>query len=333
MRLTLPSPTKLREIIAEEAILWKARETIERPGKDNKWFTAEQAIPCILHLRMRVMETLLSDLVMSGWSRYEAGVDSKIRKAYMSAMEKAMNMQVLGNVDSPDQWKFPKVEKAKKGGGYFLTKKGITGGNARKALLGLEPLICCTFAEAHDECAWEQDESAPRMDNELKKTQWLELAAYARPVIIELDRDEDWTDDQIWEYHANTARFMHCYCDLLPDSNITSYIHMIGAGHLTYYLLKHRNLARFQQQGWEAMMKLVHHYYYNNTNHGGSRGNSNGAMLKGDHCLPIMKLFRRRIMWHTGHGDIFFGAGPEELEEPEERDPFVGADPLPANAI
>ena len=129
-----------------------------------------------------------------------------------------MNTQVLGSVQSPGQWKFPKVEKSKRGNGHFLVKKGLTGGNARKVLLGLEPLIRCSFAEAHDECPWDQDESAPRLENEWKQTQWLELAGHATPVIIELEREEDWSDDCIWSYHANTARFMHCYCDLHPDS-------------------------------------------------------------------------------------------------------------------
>ena len=86
------------------------------------------------------------------------------------------------------------------------------------------------------------------------------------------------------------------------------------------------------------MMKLVHHYYYNNTNHGGSQGNSKGNLMKGEHCYPLMRLFRRRIMWYTGLGDKFFGKGPDSdvegeiVEEPvEETDPTVAFDENESN--
>ena len=46
--------------------MWKAKDEIERPGKDHNWFTVDQAIPCILHLRVRVMEKALADSLMTG---------------------------------------------------------------------------------------------------------------------------------------------------------------------------------------------------------------------------------------------------------------------------
>ena len=205
-----------------------------------------------------------------------------------------MNTRVLGSEESPGQWVFPKVAKNKRSGGYHLVKKGLTGVNAKKTLLGLHHLVRCTFLPEHDEKSWDGDDV--RMANAVREVEWLEMVGCAVPVVQDLEREEDWSDDQIWEYHSNTARLMQCYCDLLPENNITSYIHLIGAAHLTYYLLLHRNLARFQQQGWEQMMKLVHHYCCNNTNHGGSQGNSNGNLKKGEHCHPLMRSFRRRIM-------------------------------------
>ena len=72
------------------------------------------------------------------------------------------------------------------------------------------------------------------------------------------------------------------------------------------------------------MNKLVMQYYHRNTNHGGSKGNSNGAMERGDHMGPIMKLFQRRYMWLLGYGRPFFEDEPKidewerEIEEEEE---------------
>jgi hypothetical protein len=80
---------------------------------------------------------------------------------------------------------------------------------------------------------------------------------------------------------------------------------MIGAGHLTYYLTKYRNLYKFSQQGWEAMNKKLKYFYFHNTNHGGCGGRKAGA-LSGDHVLPLMRLMQRSIMWTVGLGDTFF---------------------------
>ena len=142
------------------------------------------------------MEKVLSDLLMSG---YEAHIDSKVRKAYIAAVEKTMNTQVLGTVQSPGQWKFPKVEKAKRGNGHFLVKKGLTGGNARKVLLGLDKLIACTFLSQFDELPSDPAQNV-RADNALHQQEWMTLWKYAVPVITDLEREDDWTDEQIWAY-------------------------------------------------------------------------------------------------------------------------------------
>lgn len=54
------------------------------------------------------------------------------------------------------------------------------------------------------------------------------------------------------------------------------------------------------------MNQKLKHFYFNNTNHGGCGGNSKGAMLRGDHVRPLMRMCQRFIMWRLGHGDAFF---------------------------
>ena len=321
----------LKDLCAEERLLVQARDVIQRPGSKHKWFTADQAIPCILHLRMRVMEKALSDLLMFGWSRYGSN-ETKTRHACIAAVQECMRTEVLGHPESRGQWKYPEIKKSKKvGGGHYCVKKGLTGANARKVLLGLDKLMCCTFSEQFDELPTEPDDNV-RVRNALHRQEWLMLWGHAVPVITELDREDDWTDQQIWAYHAHCALFMHRHCDILPDTLITAHIHHIGAGHLTCYLMKHRNLARFQQQGWEAIMKLVHHCCYHNTNHGGSQGNKRGRMEKGEHCMPIVTLHRRRLMWLTGHGDAFFeGQEPDQEDFLDAAHPFIGRSPSQAN--
>jgi hypothetical protein len=96
--------------------------------------------------------------------------------------------------------------------------------------------------------------------------------------------------------------------------HITNYIHILGSGHLPYFAKKYGNLYRFSQQGWEALNQMIKHYYFNNTNHGGSLGNGGkdadgkfkNKVVSGDHCLPLMRLCQRTLMWKLGLDDAYF---------------------------
>jgi hypothetical protein len=105
--------------------------------------------------------------------------------------------------------------------------------------------------------------------------------------------------------HCLSAKFMGLWVDALKGQSITNYIHMIGTGHLVYYVSKYRNLYKLSQQGWEALNKKLKYFYFHNTNHDGRDGRQPGA-LSGDHVLPFMRPMQRSLMWTLGHGDAFF---------------------------
>jgi hypothetical protein len=51
--------------------------------------------------------------------------------------------------------------------------------------------------------------------------------------------------------------FFKQWTDLVGYDGITNYVHMLGAGHIWYYLMKWRNQNRFQNQGWESYNQNV----------------------------------------------------------------------------
>lgn len=110
---------------------------------------------------------------------------------------------------------------------------------------------------------------------------------------------------------------MSHYADLFAGKGITNYIHIIGAGHLVFYLNKDRNLYKFSQQGWEALNQKLKHFYFNNTNHGGCGGNQSGSMVTGDHVRPLMRMCLRFLMWKLGLGDAFFNTLEDGTNAPE----------------
>jgi hypothetical protein len=85
-----------------------------------------------------------------------------------------------------------------------------------------------------------------------RKNGWLAMLKEYR-AFMELARSrEEFSDDDITAFQTQADLFFALWVDLNGIKGITNYIHMIGAGHLTYYLRIYRNLYRYLQQGWEA---------------------------------------------------------------------------------
>ena len=60
--------SKLKEMLVNEKEVMLARKTVDRQELAT-WFTAEQAIPCVLHCLMRVMERVY-------WGLFEKKIDA-----------------------------------------------------------------------------------------------------------------------------------------------------------------------------------------------------------------------------------------------------------------
>jgi hypothetical protein len=54
---------------------------------------------------------------------------------------------------------------------------------------------------------------------------------------------------------------------------ITNYIHMLGRGHISYFMKQHRNLYKFSQQGWEGLNEKFKLIFFNHSQRGGNYGN------------------------------------------------------------
>jgi hypothetical protein len=119
-----------------------------------------------------------------------------------------------------------------------------------------------------------------------------------RRVVLKMRQKEDFTDVDIGEFEE--------YCTLFYDAwllvakgrdGITNYIHMVGAGHFTYYLKRYRNLNRYSQQGWESLNSLLKTFFFRRTQrggHGGKEGERNSKMR------PIGLWLLQKLFWLSG---------------------------------
>jgi hypothetical protein len=93
---------KLKAFIAEEDKINLARKTLDR--RDSIWgitekVLAEEAVPCILHLEMRINEKLFWTLLSVALDRYQDGA-SATRKVCVAKVTECMKTTVLGNLDN-----------------------------------------------------------------------------------------------------------------------------------------------------------------------------------------------------------------------------------------
>ena len=88
-----------------------------------------------------------------------------------------------------------------------------------------------------------------------------------------------------------------------------NYIHLLGVGHVSYYLNKYKNLYRYSNQLWERLNKRVKRFYLQRTQRGGHgkyAGKDNTNELVCLHTKPIARWLQRVIMWSTDLGERHF---------------------------
>jgi hypothetical protein len=95
--------------------------------------------------------------------------------------------------------------------------------------------------------------------------------------------------------------FFSSLIDLVGYDRVTNYIHMLGAGHLRYYLSKCRNLNRFQNQGWESYNALITAFWHHRMTKGGGKKESDRSKI-----LPFTRWILRLMLWRTGVAQEFF---------------------------
>jgi hypothetical protein len=126
-----------------------------------------------------------------------------------------------------------------------------------------------------------------------RKALWTTSIEKYQTVMVLLRRKDDFTNEDIASYQHHADLFFQAWVMLWQKEGITNYIHMIGAGHISEYLYKWKNLYRFSQQGWESMNSLIKTFFFRRTSHGGGvRGDSVKSRL-----IPIGRWLQRRLLF------------------------------------
>ena len=129
------------------------------------------------------------------------------------------------------------------------------------------------------------------------------------PIVTALRKRSSFSDEKITQLKKDIDKCYHAWMLLTGLEGTTNYIHLLGSGHISYYLKKYRNLYRYSNQSWERLNKRVHIFYFQRIQRGGHGkqvGKDAANVLICKHTKPLARWLQRVIMWNTGLGAEFF---------------------------
>jgi hypothetical protein len=242
---------RLKDALEVEA---EIRALVERIGhcenKEAAVFAVLNCVPCILHGENRIGLKLLTRLLVEGVANATKGMTytaASMNSAntrvdtFIKAVERIVNTEIHGSVESPTQWSVPMTEDGKEVGIIC-----IENGKVRQVIDNIEKLI--DIAVVDDIAA---------VDKTSRKALWLASVIPYRAAMISLRRKEDFEPEEVKLVQVQIDDFYQNWIELQVIAGITNYIHMLGTGHMADYLFQWKNIYRHSQQGWENLNNLV----------------------------------------------------------------------------
>jgi hypothetical protein len=200
---------------------------------------------------------------------------------------RVVNTRVLGTLTRPKQWKMLLSKNNES-----VLKVSLSNNKTRRFVSEIGVLIDYIFHHPEDA---------------EKKQIWHSLIEnYSAAMEILLMRSE-YTDEDISTFQRHIDNFFEAYVEKLGagKEGVTNYIHMLASGHIRYYMITHRNLYKYSQQGWESLNEKFKLIFFNNTQCGGNFGKDTNEAER-SYLKPVFRAFQRELLWISGVAEDYF---------------------------
>jgi hypothetical protein len=171
--------------------------------------------------------------------------DSAATADLVYSAESFINTILFGMAACSSNWKFP-MEDGK------LTEVKFANWRARRIVESINDLIDICLFDEHERNRWKVVCAEYRHTIKVCLILFLYiyndfrlLTFYCCYFFQLLQQKSDFTDDDIDAFQASADSFFSKWLDLCGYDGITNYIHLLGAGHIRYFLSKWRNLNRY----------------------------------------------------------------------------------------
>jgi hypothetical protein len=144
---------------------------------------------------------------------------------------------------------------------------------------------------------------AALFNNHEKQGKLLCATASYHNAIKLLNKHCDQSEDEMDEFQNDADVFFELWVEIFGKQGVTNYVHLIGSGHMLYFLKHYGCLYLYSQQGWQALMGKVQAILHLNTQRGGKRS---GEGKTKSFIYPVVIYILRELLWKTGNAKHFF---------------------------
>jgi hypothetical protein len=169
-------------------------------------------------------------------------------------------------------------------------KVKLSNKSTRKFLKNINVLVNMIFDKEEDEAQCDR---------------WIQLLTSYDAAMEIVRKRSQYTDADIERFQDLIDVFFQEYINETGVEGITNYIHMLGSGHIRYYMEVHRNLYKYSQQGWESLNAKYKQVFFNHTQRGGNYGQSTEETER-SYLRSVMKAFQRELLWISGDAEYYF---------------------------
>jgi hypothetical protein len=199
-------------------------------------------------------------------------------------MNEVFQTKLLGSDASPSQWKLPITKEAEQ---IKIDHIQVRNNIARCIVKDIDIVI---------ESAW------PPESIELQSQLILAISKY-RTAMELLLLHRELTEEECDRFQDLIDDFYDKWINIFGDEGITNYIHMLGSGHILYFLRKYGCLYLYSQQGWEALNNTIQTFIHQSSQRGGF-GSGDGN--RKSYIFPLVRMIIRDLLWKTYEADKFF---------------------------
>jgi hypothetical protein len=312
---------RLKQAMIEER---KFRELVEQikyakgngEGYSSLLFEVMQNVPCVLHMYMRIFLKLLGTLFQTGLSNALSGrldnilfgegdvqaipeqyrTEKKRFELFVETIGSKMSNEVLGDAIFPVDWSLAVDPQTRK-----LLPFSLEGHKCKRAIAGIKVII--------DICVEPIGNQQERFQQSFTLfEQCMTFASQKTP----------FSNEEIEAFQDSADAFCQLWFDMQKIEGCTNYIHMLSSGHIRDYLLRHRNLYIYSNQGWEAMNSLVKTVFFRRTQRGGGKDGFRSRLV------GLARWLQRRLVFMVVQSyEELITLYAKELEKSQEATPPV----------
>jgi hypothetical protein len=204
---------------------------------------------------------------------------------FIDRMDATFQTMVLGSVTSPAHWRSKHSKDLD--GQVRLESLQVWNQTARKIIASFDIIV---------------ENAVPESDREFKAKVISAVTLYREAMkLLTLNRNLD--EDEVEEFQDHIDDFYELWIDLFGEEGITNYTHILGSGHMMYFLKKYNCLYMYRQQRWDDLNNRCQAFLLHNTSRGGF---GSGEGKSKSYTFPIVRFILRDLLWKTGDSDIFF---------------------------